>query len=125
MASNQLSRRAVLLIVDHLVDVAPLGHTPPAAAVDDTVAALADLAKLYAIPIVFSGIGTSHNQLRLCKKRSVTMSRSMFVKRPILLTTMLFALPESLVNLQLTSRIHAGEGLRSPRAIDSRLILGA
>jgi nicotinamidase-related amidase len=55
MASNQLSTSAVLLIVDQLVDVAPLGHTMPAPSVDETVAALADLAKLCDIPIVFSG----------------------------------------------------------------------
>jgi nicotinamidase-related amidase len=59
MASNPLATRAVLLIVDHLVDVAPMGHTAPAQAVDETVAALADLAKLYDIPIVFSGMGTA------------------------------------------------------------------
>lgn len=56
MAFNELCKRAVLLIVDHLEGVAPLGHTTLAKSIDEAAAALVNVAKLYDIPIVVSGI---------------------------------------------------------------------
>ncbi len=56
MSLNDLSTRAVLLLVDHQEGIAEMGRTAPAKSVDKAVAALASVSKLFGIPIVFSGI---------------------------------------------------------------------
>lgn len=56
MTLNDLSARAVVLIIDHLETVAPLGHTVAANTVDRTAAGLATAAKLFNIPIIISAI---------------------------------------------------------------------
>lgn len=58
MTFNELSMRATLLIIDHLEGVAGFGHTASAKSVDEAAAALVNVAKLYNIPIVVSGIPT-------------------------------------------------------------------
>jgi nicotinamidase-related amidase len=56
MALDDLSTRAVVLVIDHLDAVAPMGRTAPAKQVDLAAAALVNAAKLFDIPIVASGI---------------------------------------------------------------------
>lgn len=59
MALNDLSTRAVVLIIDELEDVAPLGKTASAKDVDQAAAALVTATKLFGIPVVVSGNGTA------------------------------------------------------------------
>jgi Isochorismatase family len=56
MTFNDLSTRAVVLIIDHLEAIADFGRTAPAKSVDKAASALANVAKLYGMPIVVSGI---------------------------------------------------------------------
>jgi nicotinamidase-related amidase len=56
MGLNDLSTRAVVLLVDEIESIAGMGYTAPAKSVDKAAAALVNLAKLYDIPIVISGI---------------------------------------------------------------------
>ena len=56
MTPNDLSTRAVVLIIDELETVAPMGRTASAKQVDLAAAALVTAAKLFNIPIVISGV---------------------------------------------------------------------
>lgn len=56
MGLNDLSIRAVLLLIDEIESIAGMGHTAPAQSVDKAAAALVKLANLYDVPIVISGI---------------------------------------------------------------------
>ncbi|HZZ64207.1 MAG TPA: isochorismatase family protein, partial [Candidatus Baltobacteraceae bacterium] len=56
MSLNDLSARAVVLLVDHIEGIAPMGRTSSAKAVDQAAAALVQAAKLFDIPVILSGI---------------------------------------------------------------------
>jgi nicotinamidase-related amidase len=56
MGLNPLSTNAVVLLIDEIASIAGLGHTAPADSVDKAAAALVNLANLYELPIVITGI---------------------------------------------------------------------
>jgi len=56
MGLNDLSIRAVLLLIDEIESIAGMGNTASTNSVDKAAAALVNLAKLFDVPIVISGI---------------------------------------------------------------------
>lgn len=56
MSENDLSARAVVLLIDEIESIAGTGHTAAAKSVDKAAAALVNLANLHDVPIVISGI---------------------------------------------------------------------
>jgi nicotinamidase-related amidase len=56
MSLNDLSARAVVLLIDEIEGIAEMGRTASAKSVDKAAAALANAANIFGIPIVVSGI---------------------------------------------------------------------
>ncbi len=89
MGLNDLSTRAVVLLVDEIESIAGIGHTASATSVDKAAAALVNLANLYDVPIIVSGVswGAPPKLTPALREALGERLRSTFARRPTHSTT--------------------------------------